>query len=428
MTGLPAEVDIAVIGAGAAGIGAARRLVAAGTRRVLVLEARKRVGGRVHTVAPAGFALDRGAEWLHSADRNPLSPIAQQLGFSVQRRPPEWTSRLSRSGETAAAAADWLATREAQAQARRKAASEVEDRSLATLLPPNGRWNQLLDATSTWGNGAELDRVSVKDYVRYDDSSTNVNWRLREGYGRLFEKLAEGLPLALTTPVKRIDHSGRTIRLDTAHGTVVAARVIVTVPTSILAAEAIRFDPPLPEKLAAAAGLPLGVDNKLFISLEGELPGLGHDGYLVGSTTRRETMSYQIRPLDRPAIYCFFGGRFAATMECQGMAAMFAFAADELANLLGSDIRRRIAPLAATGWLGDPWSRGSYSYGLPGHAGDRAALAAPVDDRLFFAGEATSPNFFSTAHGAYMSGLAAAEAALASLRALSPEAPAAAAR
>ncbi|MGH7028849.1 MAG: flavin monoamine oxidase family protein [Stellaceae bacterium] len=415
MTGLPSEVDVAVIGAGAAGIAAARRLVEAGTQ-VLVLEARDRVGGRVHTVAPAGFALDRGAEWLHSADRNPLSPIAQGLGFSVHRRPPEWTSRLSRSGETAAAEADWLATREAQARARREAASEPQDRSLASVLPAEGRWNQLLDATSTWGNGAELDRVSVKDYVRYDDNSTNVNWRLREGYGRLFERLAEGLPVALATPVSRVDHRGPAVRLDTAHGTLTAARVIVSVPTSILAAEAIRFDPPLPEKLAAAAGLPLGVDDKLFISLDGELPGLGHDGFLVGSTTRRETMSYQIRPLDRPAIYCFFGGRFAAAMEREGAAAMFAFAADELANLLGGDIRRRIAPLAATGWLGDPWSRGSYSYSMPGHAGDRAVLAAPIDNRLFFAGEATSPDFFSTAHGAYMSGLAAAAAALASLR------------
>ncbi|HEY3910712.1 MAG TPA: FAD-dependent oxidoreductase [Stellaceae bacterium] len=415
MGGLPAEVDIAVIGAGAAGIGAARRLLEAGAARVLVLEARDRVGGRVHTIAPAGFALDRGAEWLHSADRNPLSPIAQELGFSVQRRPPGWTTRLSRSGETAAAEADWLATREAQGRARRKVAAEAEDRSLATLLPPGGRWNALLDASSTWGNGAELDRVSVKDYVRYDDSSTSINWRLREGYGRLFEKLAEGLPLALATPVLRVDHAGRTLRLDTPRGTVAAAQAIVTVPTSILAAEAIRFDPPLSEKLAAAAGLPLGVDNKLFIALDGELPGLGHDGYLVGSTTRRETTSYQIRPLGRPAIYCFFGGRFAAAMEREGEAAMFAFAADELAGLIGGDIRRRIAPLAATGWLGDPWSRGSYSYAMPGHAGDRAALAAPVDDRLFFAGEATSPNFFSTAHGAYMSGCAAADAALASL-------------
>jgi monoamine oxidase len=417
MTGFPAEVDVAVIGAGAAGISAVRRLAGAAGLKVLGLEARDRVGGRVHTIAPAGFPLDRGAEWLHSADRNPLSPIAQRLGFSVHRRPPEWTSRLSRSGETAEAEADWLATREKQARARRKAALEPEDRSLASTLEPGGRWNQLLDATSTWGNGAELGRVSVKDYVRYDETSTNINWRLGEGYGRLFQKLAEGLPIALETPVSHIDHRGRAIRLETARGIVTAARVIVTVPTSIIAAEAICFDPPLPDKVAAAAGLPLGVDDKLFIALDAKwTAAFAQDGFLVGSTRRRETMTYQIRPLNRPAIYCFFGGRFAASMEAQGQAAMFAFAADELANILGSDIRRHISPLAATTWQQDPWSRGSYSYALPGHAGDRAILAAPIDDRLFFAGEATSPNDFSTAHGAFMTGAAAAEAILASLR------------
>src|SRR6516162_10523581 len=121
--GFRSEVDIAVVGAGAAGIGAARRLVEARFVSVLVLEARDRVGGRVHTIAPSGFALDRGAEWLHSADRNPLSPIARELGFRVHRRPPEWISRLARNGETAEAEADWPATREAQARARRDAAA-----------------------------------------------------------------------------------------------------------------------------------------------------------------------------------------------------------------------------------------------------------------------------------------------------------------
>jgi monoamine oxidase len=420
------EVDIAVIGAGAAGIGAARRLTERGSISVLVLEARKRVGGRVHTIAPGGFPLDRGAEWLHSADRNPLSPLAQTLGFSVHRRPPEWTTRLRRSGETAQAEVDWIATREAQARARRKAAGAPVDHPLSSVLVPGCRWNELLDASSTWGNGAELDRVSVKDWVRYEDSG--VNWRLREGYGRLFEALAEDLPVVLEAPVSCIDHSGRKIRVETTRGTVMAARVIVTVPTSILAMELLRFDPPLPEKVAAAAGLPLGVDDKLFISLSSSLPGIEHDTFHVGSTVSRETMSYQVRPLKRPAIYCFFGGRFAAALEREGEGAMFSFAAGELARLFGSDIRRHVVPLSSTAWLQDPWARGSYSYARPGHADDRAVLAEPVDDRLFFAGEATCPNFFSTAHGAYISGIVAAEAALASLGRVTPETQAAAAR
>src|SRR5215813_7950900 len=113
MAALRSEVDVAVIGAGSAGLGAARRLGEGDELSVLVLEARDRVGGRVHTIEPVGFPLDRGAEWLHSADRNPLSPIAQHLGFSIHRRPPEWVSRLSRSGVSREAEADWIQTREA---------------------------------------------------------------------------------------------------------------------------------------------------------------------------------------------------------------------------------------------------------------------------------------------------------------------------
>jgi monoamine oxidase len=95
---------------------------------------------------------------------------------------------------------------------------------------------------------------------------------------------------------------------------------------------------------------------------------------------------------------------------------MTEFALGELAGLYGGEIRRRLAPLATTAWGRDPLSLGSYSYARPGHAGDRARLAEPVDDRLFFAGEAVSPNDYSTAHGAFMTGEAAAEQILAKRR------------
>src|ERR1700730_14708367 len=133
MTGLPSQLDVAVIGAGGAGIGAARRLREGGVVSVLVLEARDRVGGRVNTIEPAGFPLDRGAEWLHSADRNPLSPIAKRLGFSIHPRPREWPARRRRRGETLEAKGAWLPPREAQSRARRQAAEEPVDRSLASL-------------------------------------------------------------------------------------------------------------------------------------------------------------------------------------------------------------------------------------------------------------------------------------------------------
>ena len=413
MTGLASEIDVAVIGAGAAGIAAARRLVEAKLVSVVVLEARERAGGRAWTVEANGDPLDLGCEWLHSADRNVLVPLAEKLGFSLNRRRPDWTTRLSRSGESAAAEADWIREREAHYWAIHRAAMEQEDRPASSVLKPGGRWNALLDAVSTWANAVELECLSVKDNDRYEN--TEFNWRVREGLGRLLVALAEGLPIAFGAAVSRIEHHRRRIRLETRRGSVDAARVIVAVPSAAIAGGHLAFDPALPDKTEAAAGLPLGLANKLFLRLDGMLPGVDSELFLVGSTRRRETMSYQVRPLGRPRIQCFFGGRFAAQLERDGIAAMAALAADELAGLFGADIRRQLSAMAASAWRGDPFALGSYSYALPGHADDRAGLAAPVDDRLFFAGEACSANFFSTAHGAYETGTAAAEAALASL-------------
>ena len=415
MSAFRSEVDVAVIGAGAAGIAAGRRLAEAGAVSVLVLEARGRVGGRVWTVEKDGLPLDLGGEWLHSANRNVLAGIAGEHGFAIYRRRPDWTTRLRNSGATPAEEQDWITEREAHYWAIHRAAREPEDRAAASVLVPGGRWNALFDATSTWANAVELEKLSARDNDRYED--TGINWRVHKGYGALLTALAAGLPVAFETPVTRVDHRGRAIVLDTARGRVTAARVIVAVPTAILAGEHLAFDPALPEKLAAANGLPLGLADKLFMRFDGAMADLDDsDVFMVGSTRRRETMSYQVRPFGRPVIQCFFGGEFAAGLERDGgMAAMFAFAADELAALRGSDIRRRLRPLAASMWRGDPFARGSYSYARPGHADDRAVLSAPVDRRLFFAGEAVSPHFFSTAHGAYETGIAAAEAALASL-------------
>jgi monoamine oxidase len=415
MTGLPSEVDVAVIGAGAAGIAAARRLAEAGSASLVVLEARERPGGRAWTVESDGLPMDLGCEWLHSADRNVLAPLAAQFGFSINRRRPDWTTRLRYSGESAQAEADWQREREAHYWAIHRAAQRADDASAATVLVPGARWNALLDATSTWANAVELEHLSVKDNDRYEDTGTN--WRLREGYGTLFAALAEGLPIAYGAPVARVVHDGRRIRLETCRGTVGAARIIVTVPTAVIAGEHLAFDPKLPDKLAAAAGLPLGLANKLFLRVDGGLPDAEDELFLVGSTRRRETMSYQVRPMGRSRIHCFFGGRFAAQLERDGLAATAAFAIDELVGLFGEGIRRQLHPLERSAWRSDPFARGSYSYALPGHADDRARLAMPVDDRLFFAGEACSVNFFSTAHGAYETGLAAADAALASLAA-----------
>ena len=130
--------------------------------------------------------------------------------------------------------------------------------------------------------------------------------------------------------------------------------------------------------------------------------------HLIGRTDRTETGNYQLRPHGWPMISCYFGGRLSVGLEEAGPEAMAAFAIDELVGLFGSDIRTRLHPLASSAWGSDPFARGSYSCALPGHVDDRTYLATPIDDRLFFAGEACSRDQFGTAHAAFMTAVAAA--------------------
>jgi monoamine oxidase len=259
-------------------------------------------------------------------------------------------------------------------------------------------------------NGCELDQVSILDMDAYED--TNINWRVRRGYGALMTAYGHSLPVVLNCNVTLVDHSGQRLRLTTSLGTLQADRVIVTVPTNLIADEAIRFSPAIPAKVDAAAGLPLGVDDKVTLLLA-DAEALPKDGNLRGLTMRTEMGTYHIRPFGQPCIEGFFGGRYAKALEDAGAGAFAQASIDEIVSFLGNDFRRKLTPLAESRWAHDPFARGAYSHALPGHAGDRAILAAPVDERLFFAGEATSPNFFSTAHGARDSGERAAREVLA---------------
>ncbi|MCC6946128.1 MAG: FAD-dependent oxidoreductase [Bradyrhizobiaceae bacterium] len=402
------EVDIAIIGAGAAGIAAARRLADAGADFV-VLEARSRIGGRAWTAELAGFPLDLGCGWLHSADRNPWTGIAEKAGFAIDRTPAPWTAGRDLTF-TEADQRDFRAAFAAFYGRLDQAAEEGEDRPASVCLAPGGRWNALLDAISTYANGAELDRVSIRDAAQYSDDE--VNWRVVEGYGTAVAAHGAGLPVALDCAVTWIDHSGASVRIETSRGTVVAKTAIVTLPTDIIADETVRFMPTLPDKLDAAAGLPLGLADKVLLALD-HPESVPAETRLFGWMDRTATGAYHFRPFGRPLVEGYFGGELARVLEHEGEAAFAQYAIDEIAGRFGGDIRARLRPVAATAWARDPHARGSYSYAMPGKAGARAILAQPVNDRLFFAGEACSAESFTTAHGAYETGVAAAESALA---------------
>ncbi|MGY3236825.1 monoamine oxidase [Bradyrhizobium sp. USDA 4472] len=407
---LPSSVDVAIIGAGAAGLGAAHALEGSGLS-VIVLEARNRLGGRAWTVqASPEVTFDVGCGWLHSADRNSFVAIARKLGFELNKDLPPWRERAYGNAFPQELRDDFMRAMDAFYERLWQSAQKGKDEPASRSLEPGNRWNPMIDAISTYINGCELEDMSTLDWDAYEDSE--LNWRVRRGYGALIAAYGAPGPVALNCNVALIDHSGKHVRLETSLGRLTADKVIVTVPTNLIAEEAIRFSPPLPAKVDAAAGLPLGLDDKVTLALDGA-EAFPKEGNLRGATMRTGMGTYHIRPFGQPCIEGFFGGSFARQLEDAGEGAIAAHSIDEIAGFLGNEIRSKLKPLYESRWGHDPFARGSYSHALPGRAGDRAVLAAPVDGRLFFAGEATSPNFFTTAHGARDSGERAAEEVLA---------------
>ncbi|PNG25215.1 flavin monoamine oxidase family protein [Methylocella silvestris] len=405
MVQTPADFDAVIIGAGAAGLSAGKRLQRDGLS-FTILETRARIGGRAHTQIEQGFALDFGCGWLHSADRNPWTKIAAGLGLTIDQAEPDWGRQsfdAAFSGLDRAAAAT-----ASEAFFARLETADVGSGDFAAdrLLEPDGRFNPMIDAISTYINGAELERVSVADWGRYADSGHN--WRIVEGYGAAVAAFGAELPIRLGCAVTLIDHGGPDIIIETTQGRLTTKAALVTLPASLIASEAIAFRPALPEKTDAAAGLPLGVADKLVMTIgTADLPAGGH---FFGDRTRTRTGNYELRPFGRPLIEGYFGGALARELEAGGRGAFFEFARGELSRLFGAKVAAGLGLVSETAWASDPFSRGSYSYASPGHSDQRQRLAAPVDGRLFFAGEACSKHSFSTAHGAYFTGLEAAEA------------------
>jgi monoamine oxidase len=407
------EFDVAILGAGAAGLGAAQALAGSGLSHV-VLEARERPGGRAWTTRLAnGEAVDLGCGWLHSADKNPLVEIAEAQGREIDRSPPPWARPDAHIGPDRERMADFS---EAMGRFRKRVEArpaDAPDVALDALLDPGEPFHAMIDAVSTYYSGAELHKISAADLAAYDD--TGVNWRVRGGYGAVFAGIAGGLDVRYGCEVRAVDRGGALLRLDTARGALRARAAIVTLPSDVIAQTPDLFHPTLPQKTAAAADLPLGLADKLYIEVLSpqDFPS---DARAFGDVSRRATGAYHFRPQGRPLIEGFFGGECAEALERGGEGAAWDFARTELVGLFGAEMVKRLRPLTFYGWRSDPFARGAYSYAKPGKVESRLALAASVEDRIFFAGEACSPHLFSTAHGAFETGRVAARAAMQALR------------
>lgn len=410
-------LDCLVVGAGAAGLAAARTLAAAG-RRVLVVEASGRTGGRAHTDVVDGVPFEAGAAYIHFAERNPWFALASEFGFGLAVeastgfmlfdngvRVPETARRTSRSGfATLSAALDSL---------------PVDSPDLSMAAFAQGLGDTLLDPArriARMSLGEEPERVSLRDYARLWSGD---DYLVPDGFGKLVQRFSAGLPIRLETPVTRIDWSDG-ITAQTPQGAIRARSAIVTVSVGVLAAGGITFAPALPAATRdAIGGLGMGALTKVALALKGDRRDWPAAGDLID--TRRGGIDFELWPFGRPIAVAMLGGDAARDLVSLGEAAALAETADLLASLVGPQARAAIGGGRLAGWSADPWSRGSYSICRPGHADARQRLAEPVGDRLFFAGEATggpgdAVGAAMTVGGASLAGQAAAAKVLALLR------------
>jgi monoamine oxidase len=404
---------IVIVGAGAAGITAGRWLSSRGINAT-ILEARARLGGRAYTdTRSLGIPVDLGCAWLHSADANPWTAYAREQGFEVIVRDPIWRRRIGMVLTTAEYQKAWTAAWERNESLIAKSVQAGRDDAVSEIVP-NDEFRPMWDAVMTWLMGAESERVSGLDFDRYED--TGRNWPVRDGFGALIAHAARGLDVRLDVNVTDINWSGARVAVNTSAGTVECNAVIVTVPTSVLARDGVRFTPALPSGYHEAFhGVPLGIANKVFMEVDAShLPFEGTTNF-VGSDHTFRTGSYAVRPTGHDVLLAYFGGSLAEELESRGE--LESFSRDELKSIFGADFVTHIRRAVATAWSTDPFARGSYSVALPGKAQLRAVLNQPVGERIFFAGEANSIGHFGTANGAWESGVASAERALAATNA-----------
>jgi monoamine oxidase len=329
-------------------------------------------------------------------------PLAEQLELAIDRAPTPWRGQyqgLGFSVDQQRAAFEAFAT--FNGQVAKPQAGDVA----ANALPAGGEWNAFIDALSGYLNGTSLKRISAEDYAAYSEASTECNWRLPSSYGSLIVALAAGLDIQYGFAVQQIEWDSEHVRLSSEKGSIVAKKAIVTVSTDVLARGVIRFLPSLDDILDAAAQLPLGHVEKMFFALAAaeEFPD---DAHLIGDAHSSDTGSYMLRPMGIPVLEGFFGGDWVAEANSDDIESL---AREELRRLLGRDFDRRIERIAHSSWKDEPWFGGSYSYARPGQRSARQRLAAPIDQRLAFAGEACSTTDYSTVHGAWESGIAAVE-------------------
>lgn len=419
------DVDVAVIGAGIAGLAAAEAVTKAGLSCV-VLEARDRVGGRIWTSTEwSDLPVDLGASWIHGTEGSPIFDEANRLGIA--------TAVFDVGSYDGAGSAEYYSPNGIPADADQLDAlvnrvigrledAAVEDgsgrrslRAAIDSLPPAlgdvARTPAVAAALTDYAGdyGATPDELALSA-LDEEDSFGGAQRVFPGGYGQLTQRLADGLPVQLNVAVTAVSLTAKDhIAVDTVGGRWRARKVIVTVPLGVLKSGTIRFDPPLPAGHTRAIDrLGFGRFEKLVLRFD----SVFWDDVDQIQVTSRPGSPFNgwynlARVTGAPVLMAINGGAAAAALGEMTVQNQTDSAAEVLAGIYPGRFRPPLAAQASHWWT-DEFSRGSYSFTAVGSGEqDRETLAEPVDGRLWLAGEAQHPTLHSTVHGAWLSGRAA---------------------
>lgn len=414
-----ADMDVAIIGAGAAGIAAARRIAAA-NRRFALFEASNRVGGRcVSDFTIFGTPFDLGAHWIHRPDGNPIAGSTSSTGLDIYTAPRGQTicigPRNARDAELESFLSALVRSRRAIADTGRTKGDGPAVRALPGDL---GDWRATIEfVLGPFACGKDLASVSAIELARMPERDNDAF--CRQGYGALLLKLATGLPVRLSTPVTRIEWDRNGVDVVTTKGPLRARAAIVTVSTNVLVTDKIVFKPELSKRqLDAATALTLGSYDHIALDMPGNPLSLQRDDLVFEKSSGQRTAALLANVSGSSLHLVEVAGNFGRDLSAKGKAAMTEFAHDWVASLFGNSAKSRIKRSYATRWNEEPFVLGAMSAAVPGGADARKTLTEPLGGRVWLAGEALHETQWGTVNGAWETGQRAAEAALRQIGAL----------
>lgn len=418
------NAEVLVIGAGMSGLAAARTLVDKGVS-VIVLEARDRIGGRTWTDSFLGLPLDLGASWIHGIKNNPMTELAKRFGADTA--PTDYENGiLFDSDGSELSDSDYAEVEDLFESIYEEVAAMQEDTDNDMSL------QQAFDEVLAERDLSEDEIRKLEFYVHQEtaleygaDPADLSLWEWDQdevfdgkdvvfpnGYSQITNGLAQGLDIRLNEKVTRISYGAEGVEVETSSGTFGGEKAVVTLPLGVLKQASVKFEPSLPEsKQAAINRLAMGVLNKVYLKFpkifwNEEIENFGYLGERLGEWS--DWMSF-VPYVGAPVLMAFHGGEKGFAIEELSDDEIIAGAMKTL-RVIYDDAIPEPEGYLITRWGKDPYAFGAYSHIPPFASGDDYdALFEPVDDVLYFAGEATSREYPATQHGAYLTGVAAAE-------------------